>query len=277
VKRTRDSLVCRAKDQGTGSDCESDSRLITLGHSFGGAIVHTALTQILENRFIQTKAPAGQKSDVLGFGNLVVLINPAFEANLFTPLSDMSTERGFYTAGQQPVLLILTSEADLATKIAFPTGRWLSTVFEKGNSKHVRRNAASGELETIDEQMANKTAVGHFEPYRTHRLAPKTAQKRETVQAAGIEESVRMFVQVSDSWKNDTKGSRLEFGEVVLERTARSAARNPYLVTSVDKNLISGHNDIDDERIIEFVKQLILVSSYKDTGSLRRSMLPEKQ
>ncbi len=276
VKRTRDSMVCRADDGVGGADCESSTRLITLGHSFGGAIVHTALAQILENRFIQTKGPAGQKSDVQGFGNLVVLINPAFEANLYTPLSDMSTERGFYTADQRPVLLILTSEADLATKIAFPAGRRLSTMFEKSNSQHVRRNAASGELESIDEQRANRTAVGHFEPYRTHHLAPKAVQKREAVQSASAAESVRTFVQASDGWKNDTKGSRLEFGAVVLERTAGSAARNPYLVTSVDKNLIAGHNDIDDERIIEFVKQLVLFSSYENTELLRQSLFHEK-
>jgi len=277
IKRTRDSMVCRAEDKDNDAECESNSKLITVGHSFGGAIVHTALTQILENRFIQTKAPAGQKSDVKGFGNLVVLINPAFEANLFTPLSDMTSERGTYSTSQRPVLLILTSEADLATRTAFPAGRWLSTLFEDGNSRHVRFNAASGKQETIDEHKANITTVGHFQPYRTHRLYPKNVQKREDVKAASTKESVRLFFQSSDDWKNDTKGSRLDFGEVVLERTDNSAARNPYLVAYVDKNLIADHNDIDDERIIEFVKQLILMSSYTDTEHLRNALSTEKE
>ena len=136
---------------------------------------------------------------------------------------------------------------EVITRTAFPAGRWLSTLFENGNAQHIRINAASGEWETIDEHKTNITAVGHFKPYRTHRLYPQKVQERESVKPASTAESVRLFLQSSNSWMNDTKGSRMDFGEVVLERTANSAARNPYLVVYVDKNLIADHNDIDDE------------------------------
>ncbi|MDN5849601.1 MAG: lipase family protein, partial [Nitrococcus sp.] len=56
------------------------TRLVIVGHSFGGAVVYTALSHILENRFVRTTGPAGEQSDVGGFGDLVVLINPALEA-----------------------------------------------------------------------------------------------------------------------------------------------------------------------------------------------------
>src|SRR5262249_19573985 len=108
----------------------SRSRLIVVGHSFGGAVVFSALEQILEERFVRTAGPAGTSTDVVGFGNLVVLVNPAFEALLYSPLSDMSTERATYFESQLPVLAIITSEADDATRIAFPIGRWFSARFE---------------------------------------------------------------------------------------------------------------------------------------------------
>src|SRR5262249_22226914 len=45
----------------------SRSRLIVVGHSFGGAVVFSALEQILEERFVRTAGPAGTSTDVVGF------------------------------------------------------------------------------------------------------------------------------------------------------------------------------------------------------------------
>lgn len=262
IKNTKDSIACRGQHgPQNDSECYSNTRLVVVGHSFGGAVVHTALAQILENRFIQTTAPSGVNSNVKGFGNLVVLINPAFEANLFTPLSDMAVERGTYWDTQPPVMLVLTSEADNATGMAFPAGRWFSTLFEKEHARQ-RVNAVTGHLETIDEHDANISAVGHFEPYRTHSLYPKSERKREELKATTAAESLQTFIESSAEWRKDAPGNIITFGELKLERTKNSAGRNPYLMTYVDRNLITGHNDIDDERVVEFIKQLILLSTY---------------
>lgn len=248
------------------------TRLVVVGHSFGGAVVHTALTQILENRFVGTTGPAGVQGDVAGFADLVVLINPAFEAMQFSPLSDMATERGTYFASQLPVVLEMTSEADYATRYAFPAGRWFSTWFEKTHDRK-RRNAVTGVEEIIDESDSNLTAVGHFEPYRTHKLYPLDDLKRSQVKVLSADDSARLFVQSSDDWAADKPGSKIPFGSVMLERNATSAGRNPYLLTYVDKHLITDHNDISDPRIIEFVKQLILISTQdpERTKAIRRS------
>jgi hypothetical protein len=238
----------------------SRTRLVVVGHSFGGAVVNTALAQVLESRFVQTTGPAGVQSDVAGFADLVVLINPAFEAMQFSPISDMSSERGTYFESQLPVVLEMTSEADYATRYAFPAGRWLSTLFETTRDRE-RWNAVTRKQETINESDANIAAVGHFKPYRTHRLYPLNDQERAQLKALSTAESVQLFFQSSADWAHDQPGSKIPFGDVMLERTTTSAGRNPYLLTYVDKHLITDHNDIDDPRIIEFVKQLILIST----------------
>jgi pimeloyl-ACP methyl ester carboxylesterase len=251
------------------------TRLVVVGHSFGGAVVNTALAQVLESRFVQTKGPAGTQSDVAGFANLVVLINPAFEAMQFMPLSDMATERGSYFASQLPVVLELTSEADYATRYAFPAGRWFSTLFENTRERQ-RYNAVTSEQESIDEHDADITALGHFKPYRTHQLYPLRDQERAQVKTLSTADSVRLFIQSSADWAHDQPGNKIPFGAVMLERTTTSAGRNPYLLTYVDKNLIRDHNDIDDPRIIEFVKQLILIStqSPEQAKAIRRLQVP---
>ena len=67
-------------------------------------------------------------------------------------------------------------------------------------------------------------------------------------------------------------GSRIEFPRSELIRTDTSAGRNPYLNIRVDGELIKDHNDIDDSRIIEFLTQLILISSQSDDPEERKSM-----
>lgn len=248
------------RDKESTAPGRSRTRMVVVGHSFGGAVVHAALAQVLEERFVQTTGAAGVQGDVAGFADLVVLINPAFEALHFSPLSDMATERGTYFASQLPVVLQMTSEADSATRYAFPAGRWFSTWFEKTRER-LRWNAVTGASETIDESDANVAAVGHFKPYQTHRLYPVTKRERAQIKTLSTTDSVQMFIRSSTDWAHDKPGSKIPFGELLLERSTSSAGRNPYLFAYVDKNLITDHNDIDDPRMIEFVKQLIMIST----------------
>lgn len=101
-----------------------NSRLIVAGHSFGGAVVYSALQQIMEDRFIDSRHNKAYNDDAKGFADLVVLINPAFEALRYSSLYNLSQERCTYFENQRPRLLILTSEADSATGFFFPLGRF---------------------------------------------------------------------------------------------------------------------------------------------------------
>jgi hypothetical protein len=243
------------------------SSLVVIAHSMGSIVLYSALAQILEDRF--NKAP---ESEIHGFGNLVVLINSAFEANLFTSLSDMATEKGGYHKSQRPLLAFLDSEGDWATGLSFPAGRWLSTRFEKEDHNHQRKNAVTGQVETISAYEANISAIGHFTPYRTHQLGlreEKREQKREDIKPLRAEESFNTFTDAYCSWVNDHPGSVITFGDMELKRNNKSAGRNPYLVIEVDEKLIKDHNDLDDHRTIEFIKQLIQLSSDPDRETAR--------
>ncbi len=268
---SRLELLRKTKDAMAGEQGRSRTRLVVIGHSFGGAVVYSALSQILTTGFVDTVGPAGASTDVKGFGDLVVLINPAFEATLFTPLSDMANERRRYFPGQLPVIAVLTSEADDATKRAFPIGRWFSTFFEK-HRKETRKNAVTGEDEIIDQEKSNIIAVGHFEPYRTHYLSAAGEAGADLPGPPSVEASVQRFFELSKHWENDVPGSVIEFEGSVLERTNNSAGRNPYLVIRVDKRLIPDHNDIDDPRIASFIRQLILIAGQSKNLQERQLM-----
>jgi hypothetical protein len=266
IQKTKDAVFRAGADkqaiaqaEKAGQLARSRTRLVIIGHSFGGALVHSSIEQLLKNRFIETGgSPHGVVTNARGFGNLVVLINPAFEANLYSTMSDMANGRGFYFDGQDPVLAVLTSEADLATKIAFPLGRSFSTIFE--NTRIVpRENRPTKETQNINQDDGNITTIGHFEPYRTHYLAP--SKSVEEVKKQTIQQSATSTVNVIKSWRNDKPGGKIDFQGSVLERTTNSVARNPYLVVKVSKELIPSHNEIYDPRVTAFIRQLILITA----------------
>jgi len=235
------------------------SRLVIVGHSFGGAVVFTAVSQILESRLLDPRGPAGVSSDVEGFGDLVVLVNPAFEALLYSPLSDLSTERATYFKSQLPVLAVLTSEKDTATGFWFPFGRWFSTLFER-HREATRANPISQQKEIIDQGKADVKSVGHFDPYRTHYLRAAPTSSAAEVKGRSAAQRVQSVLGAGMSWEDDAPGSRIDFPGSVLERSMNSAGRNPYLNVRVDGALIPNHDAIWDPRIEAFLGHLILVS-----------------
>ena len=179
----------------------------------------------------------------------------------------MSNERATDFQSQLPVLAIMTSEQDLATKRAFSIGRWFATRFEK-TAKVARMNPISKTPQEIDEKDTNVVAIGHYDPYRTHYLRASEVVPPPQPTA---DESASALKRTSEAWENDSPGSRIEFPGTTLERTTNSAARNPYLVIKVQKSLIPNHNDIWNFRVAEFITQLILISSQSNDPTVRTS------
>jgi hypothetical protein len=236
----------------------NSNRLVVVGHSFGGAVVFSALSQILMDRFVDTKGPAGTSSNIRGFGDLVVLINPAFEAMRFASLSDMANERATYFRDQAPVLAVLTSETDYATKYAFWAGRALSTLFD--SHRAVKRfNKGGGREQEIDQGEADRNTIGHFEPYITHRLEPDASLQEAPM--------LQVLDSVRGGWSQDIPGGDIRFRGSVLKHLDKSVTRNPYLNIEVDKTIIPGHNEIYDPRVLDFLANLIMLSTTENEAA----------
>jgi hypothetical protein len=186
------------------------------------------------------------------------LINPAFEAMQFASLSDMANERGRYSDEQAPVLAILTSEKDYATKYAFWLGRAVSTAFDSHRTIS-RLNKGSGKQQEIDQGEADRNTVGHFEPYITHRLDPDTSL--ETAEMLKVLDSVRR------GWADDAPLKDIRFRGTVLRHLDKSVTRNPYLNIEVDKKIIPGHNEIYDPRVLDFLANLIMLSTTENEAT----------
>ena len=228
-----------------------NSRMVVIGHSFGGAVVFTALQQVLSDRFIDSRRNKTFSSDAEGFGDLVILVNPAFEAMHYATLYDISQQhcRNYFPT-QLPKLVVLTSESDLATKWAFPAGRFFSTLMESHNTvtRHYCENNKPISME-IKEGKADITTVGHFEPYQTHHLdAVSNTKRREPAKLRTV-------------WSSQKAGNSLDFEGSRLSHLNRTHPLNPYLNIKVDSELIANHNDIWGEEIVSFLRDLIVIST----------------
>lgn len=222
------------------------SRLVVVGHSFGGAAVYSATAQILADRFVDSRAGKSFVDSAKGFGDLVVLLNPAFEALRYAPLYDLAQARCSYFPEQRPRLVILTSESDYATKLAFPVGRFFSTLLENHDS--IERDDCQRPLR-YQEGAADRHTVGHFDPLLSHELRPAARQQAPA------------YTGVQDVWRQQQEGGVQPYGSTELVHLGRTAVRNPYLNIRVDKRLIEDHNDIFREEIAEFLRMLIVLST----------------
>lgn len=227
------------------------SRLVVIGHSFGGAAVYSATSQILADRFVDSRDGKNSVDTAKGFGDLVVLLNPAFEALSYAPLYDLAQARCSYFDNQQPRLVVLTSESDWATKIMFPLGRTLSTFWESHGT--IGRNECNLPLR-YSEGVADRNTIGHFKPLLSHELHPASNKL-----AVHYDEARRI-------WSQQLPGSTMQFGGAELKSLGNTAPRNPFLNVKVDKSLMDGHNDIFRPEIIEFLRVLTVLSTSELSG-----------
>jgi hypothetical protein len=220
----------RRESQAHSPEGEKKTRLIIVGHSFGGAATYSALAPLLMEQVIFPET-AGTR---IGIGDLTVLVNPAFEASKFAVLRDAALAETFLT--NQPVrLAVFTSRKDLATKTAFPIGRLISTVFERYYSKLQKR--------------ADHTAIGHLARFQSHDLKPSEKGK-ETVDDAG---ELVHSVTAKQVLQGKAPPKPLSFGGCDLIPRDNVRPGFPIYNIYVDPRIIKNHNDIDNREFLKFL------------------------
>jgi len=249
-----------------------DSRLIILGHSFGGTLLYSALANVFVRRMageLYASAPPADGSSarsnaiVPGFGDLVVLVNPAFEASRYQALRDISTRYEFDDR-QTPVLLLVSSANDAATRLYFPLGRRVSTLFQRTRNRFQSR-------------LMTRTAA-NYEPFVTHTMKPiggplprpprgkrgpcrcetplrQHLQKRMEAEQ-GRSRKDQMMVEQRTVERFDLAAKQTSpTSELVPKKGV--APHDPFLVVTADKQIINGHNGLFNVRLLDFLLEFV--------------------
>src|SRR5262249_23496917 len=151
---------------------------------FGGLILYNAISESLLDSLVTANNGARASARLVKpLIDLVILLNPAFEASRFEPLFQVAKEHlsrngssWRYEEGQLPIFIAITSEADGATKTAFPIGRTVNSVFQHEGWTDQDDQTQTDYAERL-EKLANRHTIGHMERYRTHRLTVTTSSR----------------------------------------------------------------------------------------------------
>lgn len=160
----------RAPDRDVFAKC----RMVCVGHSFGGAALYSAVAQPLESRFLEPywdkrrfgtgsrEEKSNRMDRVAGLGDLIVLINPAFEALPYRTLHHaMSTNSNVgYDPDQSVLMMVLQSRNDWPNHTALPVGQIVGNRF---------MDWFPGKGQQLEAKQRT-TAIGHFGGYHTHQL-----------------------------------------------------------------------------------------------------------
>ena len=241
------------------------TRMLTIGHSFGGLIVYTALAQALIDRAATAQmappdptAAGDPEKTIAAYGDLVVIVNPAVEATSWEPLRAILQNRpaASFAREQKPVFVEVTSVTDDATGIAFPLGRAVNTALENFVTAAQRQEA--------------NDALGHHDAFLTHTLsrakdAPSNAEiiARQNDTSAGdlvkgecLEQakfaSLRQDGYLPPGWQR-----RYNAG-AVLTHLPRNGfdANDPYWIIAADSDIIADHSDIENPIFVDFIHEL---------------------
>ncbi|WP_394539420.1 hypothetical protein PRJ39_02255 [Lysobacter enzymogenes] len=283
----RDTPDRRIAPRGAGDpDCSSRLKTTYVGHSFGGLIAMSALSQdtleliSLDQHVLLGKASARAATQTPD--EMLIAINPAMEGARFDALY-RAAQSFRYPIYRSPRFLAITSKNDRATGFFFPLGRKLNTI-----TKRYPSGDGMG-------KRAARLAVGHDQQYLTHSLLTASQYRA----AGGTIEAGVCNSWVTGSFeeraKNDVKRAK-EFYRVhgsdydanapglgpkffCVKSPGKNLAEDNTLVLDIFRNkdidrntpilnistrlpILNHHSDIENPRLIEFLRQVYVDSMF---------------
>jgi len=222
---------------------EARNVMVVVGHSFGGAIVVRALSDLITER-VTNRA---DDERVRIFGDGVLVLNPAIEANQALPFVEAALQRP-YARDQLPLFISISSDADEATHYAFPAGQiiglatWRQTDLQR--SYYHDRSTPEQPL-PLREHHLDATTVGNFAPFLTHRL-----------HASGQGGAVNFEMTRCDTAPEHCtpKGWTTLSGQPTIGPLPEDY---PLYFVKTDKSVMADHNDIFNQQVRSFVFTVI--------------------
>jgi hypothetical protein len=251
----------------TGRD-NPDSTTVVMGHSFGGLILESALAQVFVGAV--SAAIARDLTEFPFPADLVLLVNPASQAMEAKQLVDIFQRYHIKfvrddAAGRTyevPLVVSMTSTADLATRVMFPIGMRL-----KGLGNEFRPYGSESCARGRQADYFRRTA-GHERAIHSHLVDVTELGPDAHLPAEGdIEGSAGRLSHTYDPLTRMTtwsaEGEKLRYS---IRQNPRSWNDTPYWIMEVPPSVIPDHSRIFRRETIEFAGTLIAMS-----GALERS------
>jgi hypothetical protein len=200
--------------------------VVFIGHSFGARILYSATAGLLlyDSQMKHPGYMGGQYGIIKSPADLVVLLNPAFEAHRYTAFESLVRSEESFASQQLPLLLTIATTNDWATGSAFPLGQVFGFEF----------------------RTRQRTTLGNFSPYFTHRLLPRAKLAAEPSTQLGL------------PWFDSFCAS-----DVCMEKNSDTVKRTipsglPFIVATTDKDVLDGHNGVWKGNFLRWLSAFIV-------------------
>ena len=272
---------------------QEELTMISVGHSLGGALLFQAAKETLTGNISDIEEQkvrsyrvaradcdreqalaAGVKARRAGFGDLVVLVNPALEANQYSALDADLFDAGKngwsrdqlikaslpydknrpYPDNQLPVLVAVASLTDSAVGTIFPISRWAIAPLKP----------------TIFSRSDERLGIGHYKPQVTHHLGhvdvlteaerkkrdPRD-EERKNCDCSMLSDAPNLEGRgVLDLQKTDQTFGRENKFTLRLTEDRRSRGwdvNSPYWVIEAEPIIMAEHSDIFNPYFVGFL------------------------
>ena len=243
--------------------------LINVGHSFGGAILLSALNDVLMSRMLDTTANAQGCVKTKPFGHASILINPAVEANEIFQLKELVKQHPCYDKNQSKLLHIISSDADRSTKIAFKIGQWLGLSLRRKEADLVREYAvsASGEVQkfTIRERDLDTVTIANFPTFRTGRSVKRDPNDPQQQCASPDKSRNECYISCKS-------GDHACVDPVDKAHHIPVVANEPLSFVYTDKEFMRSHTDIFNAHIAAYIAAITRHAQFKYANTAKRAI-----
>lgn len=241
---------------------QNENLFLVMGHSFGGAIVLSALNEVLLERLVNSTPNEGcyqatWPEDTCNvsrypcvrteaFGHGVILLNPAIEANQILQLKELVAEH-CYPKNQDKLLHVISTQADKPTHHYFPLGQRIAMAWwgEEENLDRVYRN----ESIPISEITLDRTTVGNIDQFWTGRLMHQNG-------------SWRYCSFALDNFKNCPESLVKTPKYIVPARTFE-----PISFIYTQEDFMKGHNDVFNPRVAAYIGAVAMEALSRRDGA----------
>jgi hypothetical protein len=219
--------------------------MTSFGHSFGGQVLLSAVAGEIEGELINKSVsldglPGAQPVvDLSGFGDLVVLVNPALEAMQFERIWRLSNNLNFGQR-QSPVLLTVSSAGDVPRQLLFPIGRNLDALNGPG-------------FRPLQRPLWTQ-ALGEFRPFLTHDLDVVLPHSSTTPAF-----DPKLYVTNPCAIANIDISNNPIISGIRLTPTSFHRTNNPFLVANASTEVILNHSKVFENLLRKFLNDYVAI------------------
>ena len=244
-------IVRAVKAPGAAS---GDVQLVMIGHSFGGAVLETAVTPLLiEAIDAAKKSPGPEPRRVTWPADLIVLLNEAQEAERSYPLieemhrsiaprpscSGVTADKPY----KRPAVISISSRSDYATRAFFPGAQLIGRLYNRP------RYEGADPLGTGKRRLFYSTTA-HFPRLQSHRIGrrndPAIQSLLSRCPGPVLESSISMFADDQ---------------QYVLVEDPDAVNKTPYLVTWMPGDIVPDHSTIFTQVFRDYLVSLLFLAT----------------